>query len=232
MTATLKSPRSIFLEAIEKHSPDEWPQFVDSACGGDPLVRERVTRLLGALGRLDGFMARPAAPTPAAEAAPGDWSGQTIGRYKLLEQVGEGGMGVVYVAEQTQPVRRRVALKIIKPGMDTRQVIARFEAERQALAMMDHPNIARVHDGGATNSGRPYFVMELVRGMTITECRQSRLESDCRGHCRQRDRRVDRRYPQRPRLSRLGRGKPAVRQPETRPAVLHSTAATATPKTS
>jgi hypothetical protein len=134
--------------------------------------------------------------------------------------------------EQTEPVRRRVALKIIKPGMDTRQVIARFEAERQALAMMDHPNIARVHDGGATNSGRPYFVMELVRGMTITECRQSRLESDCRGHCRQRDRRVDRRCPQRPRLSLLGRGKPAVRQPETRPAVLHSTAATATPKTS
>ena len=86
-----------------------------------------------------------------------------------MEQIGEGGMGVVYVAEQTQPVRRKVALKIIKPGMDTKQVIARFEAERQALAMMDHPNIAKVHDAGATESGRPYFVMELVRGIPITE---------------------------------------------------------------
>ena len=86
-----------------------------------------------------------------------------------MEQIGEGGMGVVYVAEQTQPVRRKVALKIIKPGMDTKQVIARFEAERQALAMMDHPNIARVHDAGATESGRPYFVMELVRGIPITD---------------------------------------------------------------
>jgi serine/threonine-protein kinase len=86
-----------------------------------------------------------------------------------MEQIGEGGMGVVYVAEQTKPVRRKVALKIIKPGMDTKQVIARFEAERQALAMMDHPNIARVHDAGATESGRPYFVMELVRGIPVTE---------------------------------------------------------------
>ena len=99
-----------------------------------------------------------------------------IGPYKLLEQIGEGGMGVVYVAEQTEPVRRRVALKIIKPGMDTRQVIARFEAERQALAMMDHPNIARVLDAGTTEAGRPYFVMELVRGMPITEyCDKARL---------------------------------------------------------
>ena len=102
--------------------------------------------------------------------------GTSIGRYKLLEQVGEGGMGVVYVAEQTEPVRRRVALKIIKPGMDTKQVIARFEAERQALAMMDHPNIARVLDAGTTEAGRPYFVMELVRGMPITEyCDKARL---------------------------------------------------------
>ena len=102
--------------------------------------------------------------------------GTVIGPYKLLEQIGEGGMGVVYMAEQTQPVRRKVALKIIKPGMDTKQVIARFEAERQALAMMDHPNIAKVLDAGATESGRPYFVMELVRGIPITEyCDQHRL---------------------------------------------------------
>ena len=102
--------------------------------------------------------------------------GTVIGPYKLLEQIGEGGMGVVYMAEQTQPVRRKVALKIIKPGMDTQQVIARFEAERQALAMMDHPNIAKVLDAGATESGRPYFVMELVRGVPITEyCDQHRL---------------------------------------------------------
>ena len=92
-----------------------------------------------------------------------------IGRYKLLEQVGEGGFGVVFMAEQTHPVKRRVALKIIKPGMDTRQVIARFEAERQALAMMDHPGIARVLDAGATETGRPFFVMELVRGTPITD---------------------------------------------------------------
>ena len=102
--------------------------------------------------------------------------GTVIGPYKLLEQIGEGGMGIVYMAEQTQPVRRKVALKIIKPGMDTRQVIARFEAERQALAIMDHPNIAKVLDAGATESGRPYFVMELVRGVPITEyCDQHRL---------------------------------------------------------
>ena len=92
-----------------------------------------------------------------------------IGPYKLLEQIGEGGFGIVFMAEQVRPVRRRVALKIIKPGMDTRQVIARFEAERQALALMDHPNIARVFDAGATDAGRPYFVMELVRGVPITD---------------------------------------------------------------
>ena len=95
--------------------------------------------------------------------------GSQIGRYKLLEQIGEGGMGVVYMADQLEPVKRRVALKVIKPGMDSRQVVARFEAERQALAMMEHPHIARVLDAGQTDSGRPYFVMELVRGLPITE---------------------------------------------------------------
>src|SRR6185312_14331551 len=102
--------------------------------------------------------------------------GATIGRYKLLERIAEGGFGVVYMAEQQHPVRRRVALKVIKPGMDTRQVIARFEAERQALALMEHPNIAKVLDAGATDSGRPYFVMELVKGVPITDyCDQNNL---------------------------------------------------------
>src|SRR4029077_12719612 len=96
-------------------------------------------------------------------------SGTVIGPYKLLQQIGEGGMGTVFMAEQSQPVQRKVALKIIKPGMDSRQVIGRFEAERQALAMMDHPNIAKVHDAGTTESGRPYFVMELVKGVPITK---------------------------------------------------------------
>src|SRR4051812_9682190 len=95
--------------------------------------------------------------------------GARIGPYKLLQEIGEGGFGVVYMAEQQEPVRRKVALKIIKPGMDSKEVIARFESERQALALMDHPNIARVLDAGATESGRPYFVMELVRGVPITE---------------------------------------------------------------
>jgi eukaryotic-like serine/threonine-protein kinase len=101
--------------------------------------------------------------------APEEKQGTVIGRYKLLQKIGEGGMGVVYMAEQTEPVIRRVALKIIKLGMDTRQVVARFEAERQALALMDHPNIAKVLDAGATETGRPYFVMELVRGVPITD---------------------------------------------------------------
>src|SRR5207253_11400947 len=95
--------------------------------------------------------------------------GTAIGSYKLLEQIGEGGFGVVFMSEQQQPVRRKVALKVLKPGMDTRQVVARFEAERQVLAIMDHPNIAKVHDGGVTPSGRPYFVMELIKGVPITE---------------------------------------------------------------
>src|SRR5260221_2801272 len=109
----------------------------------------------------------------------GEKPGDRIGQYKLLQQIGEGGYGVVYMAEQEAPVRRRVALKIIKPGMDTKSVIARFEAERQALALMDHPNIAKVFDAGATESGRPYFVMELVRGVKITEyCDQHSLTTD------------------------------------------------------
>ena len=102
-------------------------------------------------------------------AAPREAVGSRIGRYKLLQEIGEGGFGIVYLADQMEPVKRRVALKVLKPGMDTREVVARFEAERQALALMDHPNIARVFDGGATESGRPYFVMELVKGIPLTK---------------------------------------------------------------
>jgi serine/threonine protein kinase len=132
-----------------------------------PPVEGEATEALGPVpSRADASVPRPIAEGP----------GTRIGPYKLLQKIGEGGMGVVYLAEQEHPVRRKVALKIIKPGMDTEQVVARFEAERQALAMMDHPNIARVLDAGATDSGRPFFVMELVNGIPITEyCDQARL---------------------------------------------------------
>ena len=144
--------------------------YLEQVCGSDAALRRRVERLLRACEQEASFLEVPACDADGRHAPiPAERPGTVIGPYKLMEQIGEGGMGVVYVAEQTQPVRRKVALKIIKPGMDTKQVIARFEAERQALAMMDHPNIAKVLDGGTTESGRPYFVMELVRGIPITE---------------------------------------------------------------
>ena len=135
-----------------------------------PGLRERVEALLEVHEKEQDFL--KSSPEPAADCRPATdqrGPGHQIGRYKLLQKIGEGGFGVVYMAEQQRPVRRKVALKIIKPGMDTHAVVARFEAERQALALMDHPNIARVLDGGATDSGRPYFVMELVKGVPITE---------------------------------------------------------------
>jgi serine/threonine protein kinase/WD40 repeat protein len=162
--------------------------FLNGACHGDPALRQRLEALLSAHDTKDSFLG-PEAPAPESEPVqtikmdvaddPADDAvGMTVGRYKLLEKVGEGGCGVVYVAEQTEPVRRRVALKVIKLGMDTKQVVARFEAERQALAMMDHPNIAKVLDAGTTETGRPYFVMELVRGIRITEyCDQANLST-------------------------------------------------------
>src|SRR5262249_20272322 len=115
------------------------------------------------------FLERPAVTMRVSDGSIIERPGTVIGPYTLLEQIGEGGFGVVFLAEQEHPIRRRVALKVIKPGMDTRQVVARFEAERQALALMDHPNVARVLEGGETASGRPYFVMELVSGLPITE---------------------------------------------------------------
>jgi WD40 repeat protein len=156
--------------------------FLDGACAGDNVLRQRIQTLLGTeepgntastVSEAQGSTVKVSVPDGSDEAV-----GQTLGRYKLLEKIGEGGFGAVYVAEQREPVKRRVALKIIKLGMDTRQVVARFEAERQALALMDHPNIAKVLDGGATESGRPYFVMELVRGVRITDyCDQERLST-------------------------------------------------------
>ena len=170
------------------------PDYLTEACEGDHALRTRVEQMLAVADKADAFISdRPNAELENRDQGrepvktvkfvkfdpaniPDEAVGQTIGRYKLLEQIGEGGCGVVYVAEQTEPVRRRVALKVIKLGMDTKQVVARFEAERQALAMMDHPNIAKVLDAGATETGRPYFVMELVRGIRITDyCDQNNL---------------------------------------------------------
>jgi serine/threonine protein kinase/tetratricopeptide (TPR) repeat protein len=171
MNADARKVRSIFLAAVERDSPEQQKAYLDEACAGDEELRRRVEVLLRAHEEPNPLLDRPAAAPVATadEQAVGEGPSTVIGPYRLMEQIGEGGMGLVFVAEQQQPVRRRVALKIIKPGMDTREVIARFEAERQALALMDHPNIARVFDGGATDSGRPYFVMELVKGVPITE---------------------------------------------------------------
>jgi tetratricopeptide (TPR) repeat protein len=168
----------IFHEALGRNRPEERAAYLQRACGGNPVLRAAVEALLRANVGASGFMNRPApAPDRTVDEPPiAEGPGTVIGPYKLLEQIGEGGFGAVFMAEQQEPVRRKVALKVLKPGMDSKHVIARFEAERQALALMDHPNIARVHDGGATASGRPYFVMELVKGQPITEfCDQNQL---------------------------------------------------------
>ena len=177
-----KLVKEIFADALEKANAAERVAYLTQACGNDAQLRQHVEALLVAHEKAGGFLEEPAAalpgktiivPTPLTE-KPGD----RIGHYKLLQQIGEGGCGVVYMAEQEQPIRRRVALKVIKLGMDTKAVIARFEAERQALALMDHPNIAKVLDAGATETGRPYFVMELVRGIKITDyCDQNNLST-------------------------------------------------------
>jgi serine/threonine protein kinase len=188
--------RSLFLAVLEIANPAEQAAYLDQACAGDPALRSQVERLLKAYQEPGHFMEVPAhALVATVDEATTERAGSVIGPYKLLEQIGEGGFGVVFMAEQQEPIRRKVALKVIKPGMDTRQVIARFEAERQALALMDHPNIARVLDAGTTGEpvalgaggdpppayaggspGRPYFVMELVRGPSMTEyCDQNNL---------------------------------------------------------
>jgi serine/threonine protein kinase len=178
MNPVAKSPETIFAEAIEIGSPEDRRVFLDEACQGDSELRQTVEKLVGHHFRAGSFLEAPALDMAATADGHGltEHPGTVIGPYKLLQQIGEGGMGVVFMAEQTEPIQRTVALKIIKPGMDTRQVIARFEAERQALAMMDHPNIATVLDAGTTESGRPYFVMELVKGVPITKyCDEKQL---------------------------------------------------------
>jgi len=176
-TTNRQLEKEIFLDAIGKATPEERAAYLDGACGKDPVLRRRLEDLLAKHFQRDSFMKDAAVEGSGTVVVPVSESpGAVIDRYKLLEKLGEGGFGVVYVAEQKEPVKRRVALKIIKLGMDTRQVIARFEAERQALAMMDHPNIAKVLDAGATATGRPYFVMELVRGLPITRyCDENKL---------------------------------------------------------
>src|SRR5262249_44554171 len=150
MPANLQRARELFLHAVGKLSTDAWNAYVVEACGGDRELESKVLHLLDIHRQAGSFLESPAAAAVATVDRPADEPlGMQIGPYKLLEQIGEGGMGVVYMAEQIEPVKRRVALKIIKPGMDTRQVIARFEAERHALSLMDHPNIAKVLDAGS-----------------------------------------------------------------------------------
>jgi serine/threonine protein kinase len=182
MGEPLNRAKGIFLEAIDEHMPEQWLAFLDQACAGDPSLRADVEKLLRAQAEIGPFPegVQRAVPT-TVDQPPSESPGTVIGPYRLLRQLGEGGFGVVFLAEQQAPIRRRVALKVLKPGMDTRQVLARFEAERQALALMDHSNIARVLDAGATDSGRPYFVMELVKGGPITEfCDQNHLAPEAR----------------------------------------------------
>ncbi|MBN2507070.1 MAG: serine/threonine protein kinase [Verrucomicrobia bacterium] len=177
----------IFGAAIELAEPSQREIYLARACGGDDALRVDVEELIRAYEKAGGFLALDDAcqeavvgqsqgTSPAEIITIHEKPGDVIGRYKLLERIGEGGCGVVYVAEQAEPVRRRVALKVIKLGMDTRSVVARFEAERQALALMDHPNIAKVFDAGTSETGRPFFVMELVRGIRITDyCDRNKL---------------------------------------------------------
>jgi serine/threonine protein kinase/tetratricopeptide (TPR) repeat protein len=170
--------RDLFIAARRIQNTAERSAYLDGACSDNAPLREQVEALLEEQEHLGSFLERPAARLSdiAQEPTLLEGPGGMIGSYKLMEQIGEGGFGIVFMAEQEQPVRRKVALKILKPGMDTRRVIARFEAERQALALMDHLNIARVLDGGETATGRPYFVMDLVKGIPITKyCDQAQL---------------------------------------------------------
>jgi serine/threonine protein kinase len=168
----------IFEAIVELPRAAERTAFLDAACGEDSQLRAEVEELLAHDNAAGSFLnvSEPPKQQATLDDPISERPGTIIRDYKLLEPIGEGGFGVVFMAEQMHPVRRKVALKVLKPGMDTRQIVARFEAERQALALMDHPNIAHVFDGGETATGRPYFVMELVRGIPITTfCDQNRL---------------------------------------------------------
>jgi serine/threonine protein kinase len=179
MTPEVTDIQQIFNDAILLESEEQRSTYLDQVCGGNNELRRRVIALLKAHCEAGAFLGGSPVDTRVNYTDP--VIGQQIGPYKLLEVIGEGGMGTVYMAQQTEPVHRRVALKLIKSGMDTRQVIARFEAERQALALMDHPNIARVLDAGSTENGRPFFVMELVKGRPITQfCDEQRLDTESR----------------------------------------------------
>ena len=168
---------AIFHAARRLENADERTLFIKQACGDNAALAQRVHSLLEMYGA-DSEFHEPQPSVTIDEPPLTERPGSMIGPYQLKEQIGEGGFGLVFVAEQQEPVKRKVALKVIKPGMDTREVMARFTAERQALALMDHPNIARVLDAGATDSGRPYFVMELVRGIPVTEyCNQNQLST-------------------------------------------------------
>src|SRR6516225_2802887 len=179
MNNASRDEKALFAAARELTEAAQRRAFLDQACADDPSMRRRLEEMLAYQNQAEQFFAEgemglglPGTVTVPLSEKPGD----RIGRYKLLQKIGEGGCGVVYMAEQEEPVRRRVALKVIKLGMDTKQVVARFEAERQALALMDHPNIAKVLDAGATEKGRPFFVMELVKGIPVTEyCDQGQL---------------------------------------------------------
>src|SRR5271155_3043001 len=175
--AATKNARDIFLEALDRE-PAARAAYLDEACGGDAALRQRVEALLRANDDPGAFLseAKPGVGDAAPNGQPPteDYGDPTTrvgailaGKYKLIQEIGAGGMGSVYMAQQTEPVKRAVAVKVIKAGMDSKAVLARFEAERLALAMMDHPNIARVLDAGTTDSGRPFFVMELVKGVPI-----------------------------------------------------------------
>ena len=180
MATNRKSPEEILHQAVKITDPGAQRAFLDRVCAEDETLRTDVESLLAAYWESGDFLDSPALDSAITleAAGPSEVVGESIGRYKLLEKIGEGGMAVVYMAEQKRPMRRRVAVKLVKLGMDSKQVIARFEAERQALALMDHPNIAKVLDAGTTDTGRPYFVMELVKGISITEfCDQDSLDT-------------------------------------------------------
>jgi serine/threonine protein kinase len=174
-----QAEREIFFEALEMPTPESRAAYLQAACGGDVTLRRKMEELLMAHFSNDPPLAGPALdrePRGIVESPVERAPAHMIGHYKLLEKIGEGGFGEVWMVEQREPVKRRAALKIIKLGMDSRQIVARFEAERQALAMMDHANIAKIFDADVTDTGRPYFVMELVRGVKITEyCDENQL---------------------------------------------------------